>query len=913
MSVNIQTQLLSADVDYEIRNTQAMHELVKLATGKVEGTSSDISLVLDTEAILSLERYKVRGVTLPETAAEVRLFLGNYDSTIPGLANHDLLITYLAIRTNAKQWDPIKDELLKTAVEMDGFANKILTSGGQALNFLMDMVGIYYTGDIELDSITPEQMLDAEFVEQFMLDINDDAAAAEDNAGKLAITAGMIQSLCSQADIYYKSSLNLRDQILGFKTGMEACNYDVKKKEALCDQLDLDEQLQGLKKERRDLAAQIQGLKADYDKNVGLAFTGAVGGFIGIAITGGIFGAKAEKIKKEIAVNTSKLHDLDIEIEGLSKMLNAVTTVDGQLEGVMAVITQAEKGANQLVTAWLTVVDLLESSHNACVAIESSQNLVDYWVAFNDVVTPWNDVQSSVLVILEQINNALDQTLRMTPQYNLDYIQATKDSQMIHPSIDIKQLNLLAAKIREENNTIVNNYYPDFNFFCNAITERVLDAKADVKASIITVENNTGASQTSSINMINTFIINDLYALSHETDQTVIDSLNMKIDGFRTTVIKKLHTINALLQSRADLHKESIGNINYFNFKSDLIHEKEELTEKIALKELQILQIKTEINDTDQQINDLNKAKNLMRQYSVFDFFSDTIPSIDDIAGVADIPTPQLQAIALGLDILSGLVGEIGSGFSYNKMVDATIYLHKVLDELNAANKDLESEQDTYLISLDTINIMFNIESDRRPFCVELQNLMQCYQNFIVDINDAETLARDFNKQLELLAKMSSYMSELKVDIDSRLSITSQKSLRTGMYFNNIKGICERSVVKLDIINIKSASDLLKYGCQPKGRGTIAKLVGIDEAELLNWINRADLSRIRGVDAEYADLLEISGVDTVVELAQRDAVNLLKKLTQLNQEKSLIETLPSLSLVQKWIDEARSLPRAIHY
>ncbi|WP_221937521.1 DUF4332 domain-containing protein [Shewanella psychropiezotolerans] len=93
----------------------------------------------------------------------------------------------------------------------------------------------------------------------------------------------------------------------------------------------------------------------------------------------------------------------------------------------------------------------------------------------------------------------------------------------------------------------------------------------------------------------------------------------------------------------------------------------------------------------------------------------------------------------------------------------------------------------------------------------------------------------------------------------------------------------------------------------------MAKLVGIDEAELLNWINRADLSRIRGVDAEYADLLEISGVDTVVELAQRDAVNLLKKLTQLNQEKSLIETLPSLSLVQKWIDEARSLPRAIHY
>jgi len=38
-------------------------------------------------------------------------------------------------------------------------------------------------------------------------------------------------------------------------------------------------------------------------------------------------------------------------------------------------------------------------------------------------------------------------------------------------------------------------------------------------------------------------------------------------------------------------------------------------------------------------------------------------------------------------------------------------------------------------------------------------------------------------------------------------------------------------------------------------------------------VNHADLCRIDGVGSEYADLLEAAGVDTVPELAQRNAAN----------------------------------------
>jgi len=42
----------------------------------------------------------------------------------------------------------------------------------------------------------------------------------------------------------------------------------------------------------------------------------------------------------------------------------------------------------------------------------------------------------------------------------------------------------------------------------------------------------------------------------------------------------------------------------------------------------------------------------------------------------------------------------------------------------------------------------------------------------------------------------------------------------------------------------------------------------------LEWVNLADLYRIKGVGEEYSDLLEEAGVDTVVELAQRNPENL---------------------------------------
>jgi predicted flap endonuclease-1-like 5' DNA nuclease len=129
----------------------------------------------------------------------------------------------------------------------------------------------------------------------------------------------------------------------------------------------------------------------------------------------------------------------------------------------------------------------------------------------------------------------------------------------------------------------------------------------------------------------------------------------------------------------------------------------------------------------------------------------------------------------------------------------------------------------------------------------------------------------------------------------------------------SIEGIGEGYAAKLQGAGIATVEALLKKGATPKGREELAESTGISPKLILEWVNHADLFRIKGVSEEYADLLEEAGVDTVPELAQRNAENLFAKLHEVNAEKKLVRRLPSGAQVKEWIEQAKSLPRVVNY
>jgi predicted flap endonuclease-1-like 5' DNA nuclease len=128
-----------------------------------------------------------------------------------------------------------------------------------------------------------------------------------------------------------------------------------------------------------------------------------------------------------------------------------------------------------------------------------------------------------------------------------------------------------------------------------------------------------------------------------------------------------------------------------------------------------------------------------------------------------------------------------------------------------------------------------------------------------------------------------------------------------------IEGIGYVYAKKLRAIGIKNVESLLQKGASKKGREEIARDAGIDEHKILEWVNRADLYRIKGIGSEYSDLLEAAGVDTVVELSKRRPDNLTEKIVEVNIEKRLVRRIPTKQMVEGWISEAKSLHRIVTY
>ncbi len=128
-----------------------------------------------------------------------------------------------------------------------------------------------------------------------------------------------------------------------------------------------------------------------------------------------------------------------------------------------------------------------------------------------------------------------------------------------------------------------------------------------------------------------------------------------------------------------------------------------------------------------------------------------------------------------------------------------------------------------------------------------------------------------------------------------------------------VEGIGTRYADQLRAAGVRSTKSLLEKGGTAAGRQEIARAAGISETLVLEWVNHVDLFRIKGVGEEYADLLEEAGVDTVVELAQRNPANLYESIIQTNELKRLVRRPPSKKMVHDWVEMAKQLPRKVYY
>ncbi len=134
------------------------------------------------------------------------------------------------------------------------------------------------------------------------------------------------------------------------------------------------------------------------------------------------------------------------------------------------------------------------------------------------------------------------------------------------------------------------------------------------------------------------------------------------------------------------------------------------------------------------------------------------------------------------------------------------------------------------------------------------------------------------------------------------------------MKISDIEGIGPVFAEKLSAAGVRTVEGLLEMGGMRKGRQALADASGIAAAQILDWVNRADLYRIKGVGSEFSDLLEKAGVDTVAELAKRNAAHLSAAITKLvDSGTDIVRRIPNETQIYGWIEQAKALPRAVEY
>ncbi|MHA1786458.1 MAG: DUF4332 domain-containing protein [Candidatus Helarchaeota archaeon] len=122
----------------------------------------------------------------------------------------------------------------------------------------------------------------------------------------------------------------------------------------------------------------------------------------------------------------------------------------------------------------------------------------------------------------------------------------------------------------------------------------------------------------------------------------------------------------------------------------------------------------------------------------------------------------------------------------------------------------------------------------------------------------------------------------------------------------DIEGIGEKYAKKLIDAGFKNVEDLIKL--TKKEIEELAKKTKISQKLIDKWQEHADLMRIKGIGPEYADALNQIGIDSVKELAQRNAKNTLERILSLDKEKpNVIRRIPKVEDISKWINEAKKI------
>lgn len=245
------------------------------------------ALILTREDILSLKRYERHALNIPTSLPRVEQQLGFTKSGIPGLEPKDMLVTYQAINNHGKSWLGIEDGIKRSGFAIDLFAAQFSGQGQQIINYIEKM-DFARQLDLTVADLTIEEVREKirlHWVKPTKGLYHTGSVSEKDRLSDKESSARCRNIGATHRHVQYRAERSTHSwyQRQG-KTGTSLWPGPA---------------AQGAGKDIEQLTKEIEQKNKEYKFSMNNIAWGGFGGPIGVAITGGIFGAKAEKIRKE--------------------------------------------------------------------------------------------------------------------------------------------------------------------------------------------------------------------------------------------------------------------------------------------------------------------------------------------------------------------------------------------------------------------------------------------------------------------------------------------------------------------------------------------------------------------------------------------------------------------------------------
>ncbi|NBN72833.1 alpha-xenorhabdolysin family binary toxin subunit A [Proteus sp. G2618] len=352
--------------------------------------------------LIKIKSYINKALSLPYKLDDVIDFIGYNQISIQQLLPENILSLFIKIREHALEWNKIEYSIKQQAIDLEIIGREITSTGENIISFINQM-----------PLLTKISTTMHDLSEQELANIKYTSQDKQVSIQLIHILESMKEDIETERDKTLKLKENLstfRSKIMGEKDSKNVTHHSIyheilNKKRLINEFYNKNNPL--LSDERNLLIEDISILKEEYKNYVILAFTGLAAGIIGVIITGGIFGSKAENIRKKRNQLIDKVKSLNKEIDIYTNLSLHLNSLYIELEEIQQLIEDTNMALEHIEYVWQAILTEIEASINNFNKINNTLELIKFSIYLEKIISPWYMVIGYSKEILISFDNAL--------------------------------------------------------------------------------------------------------------------------------------------------------------------------------------------------------------------------------------------------------------------------------------------------------------------------------------------------------------------------------------------------------------------------------------------------------------------------------------------------------------------------